>query len=341
MLEMHATCWLQWPAASLYCILEHVADPPPPSPPPPSPPPPSPPPPSPPPSESWPCRTCWGGFVAAICSWWLHKGCMLPTDLECWSCSRCMQHVGFIATDQLRPLLYFEHVADPPPPSPPPPSPPPPSPPPPSPPPSESQLYCTCYFAMLLLSAASLAWRGDAACRPGVPFQSGDVSHHATCWLQLTSFALSHVCWPFAGPPPPSPPPPFPPPPSPPPPFPPPSESWPCRTCWGGFVAAMCSWWLHKGWCFLLTWNADHARDACNMLAATDQLRPSLYFGTRCRSATIESASSFTTSTEPSSALAPTKWISAFSCLLFLLYYCYLQLVYHKAGMLLAGMVCR
>ena len=47
---------------------KHVADPPPPSPPPPSPPPPSPPPPSPPPSESWPCRTCWGGFVAAICS---------------------------------------------------------------------------------------------------------------------------------------------------------------------------------------------------------------------------------------------------------------------------------
>ena len=75
-------------------------------------------------------------------------------------------------------------------------------------------------------------------------------------------------CWIFAGPPPPSPPPPSPPPPSPPPPSPPPSESWPCRTCWGGFVTAICSWWLHKGWCFLLTWNADHARDACNMLAA-------------------------------------------------------------------------
>ena len=88
--------------------------------------------------------------------------------------------------------------------------------------------------ALLLLSAASLAWRRWCFLVPGMPIMLE--MHHATCWLYqhtavlLCSCVLIHV----AGPPPPSPPPPSPPPPSPPPPSPPPSESWPCRTCWGG-----------------------------------------------------------------------------------------------------------
>ena len=48
---------------------------------------------------------------------------------------------------------------------------------------------------------------------------------------------------------------------------------------------------------------------------------------TCCRSATTESASSFTSSTEPTSALTPTKWVSALLYLLVLLCCCYLQLV--------------
>ena len=38
--------------------------------------------------------------------------------------------------------------------------------------------------------------------------------------------------------------------------------------------------WLHKGWCFLLTWNADHAWDACNLLALSHLLFSLLYFDT-------------------------------------------------------------
>ena len=152
---------------------------------------------------------------------------MLLTDLECWSCLRCMQPAGFIASAvlfaifwyvlQIRHLrvrllphlLHRAHLR-------------------PHPHQVSLGLAVLAEVDLWLLPAASGCIRGHASYWPGMLIM---LEMHATCWLYHICCSLCYILIRVADPPPPSPPPPSPPPPSPPPPSPPPSESQPYCTC--------------------------------------------------------------------------------------------------------------